>query len=159
MFTEADIDREMNQLKIIWIAMLGSIGIYVFVAINFGGEIKAPLDPSLLKTIRLVLYALSILTVVITKLIRSKIIASISVGSERTGVPREMIGQVLQKYRVANIVSFALCETIAIYGLLLFLMGGSATDLYILIALSALSMFLLRPRREELEELIGDGWT
>jgi hypothetical protein len=57
------------------------------------------------------------------------------------------------KYAVAMVVSLALSESIGVYGLVLFFLGESFRTLYIFIGISALAIFLYRPKREELESL------
>jgi hypothetical protein len=51
------------------------------------------------------------------------------------------------------VVSLALSESIGIYGLVLFFLGESFRTLYIFLGISALAIFLYRPKREELEAL------
>ena len=57
--------------------------------------------------------------------------------------------EILQKYFVASIVSWALSESIGIYGLILSLVGKNTTDLYILIFIAAIALFLYRPKKED----------
>jgi hypothetical protein len=47
-------------------------------------------------------------------------------------------------------ISLALCESVGIFGFVLFLIGKNALDLYILVALSATAMFIYRPKKDEL---------
>ena len=57
------------------------------------------------------------------------------------------------QYIPAVITTLALAESIGIYGLLLFLLGGDFKTLYTFIIVSALAMIFYRPKREELERL------
>jgi hypothetical protein len=52
----------------------------------------------------------------------------------------------------AALVALALCEAIAIYGFVLFLLTGRASDYYLFAALSAVGFALYFPRREAWEE-------
>ena len=56
-------------------------------------------------------------------------------------------------YAAVVIISLALSESIGIYGLVLFLLGGGFKTLYTFIAVSALAMVFYRPKREEMEKL------
>ncbi len=52
----------------------------------------------------------------------------------------------------AALVALALCEAIAIYGFVLFLLTGRASDYYLFAALSAVGFALYFPRREAWQE-------
>jgi len=52
----------------------------------------------------------------------------------------------------AAIVALSLCEVVAIYGFVLFLLTGRASDYYLFAALSAIGFALYFPRREAWDE-------
>ncbi len=58
------------------------------------------------------------------------------------------------KYFTAVIISLALAESIGIYGLGLFFLGGGFETLYLFNVLSAIAMFFFRPKGEEFEKLV-----
>jgi len=51
------------------------------------------------------------------------------------------------------IVSSALCESIGIFGLIIFLLEGQFLWLYVFVGVSAAAMILLRPRKRDLIDL------
>ncbi len=55
------------------------------------------------------------------------------------------------------IVTYALCETPAIYGLVLFLLAGLCKDFYVLLAYSLGLLLFHFPRYSRWEEWIGEG--
>jgi F0F1-type ATP synthase membrane subunit c/vacuolar-type H+-ATPase subunit K len=55
----------------------------------------------------------------------------------------------------AAIVTFALCETVAIFGLVLFLLTGNALDFYVFMVISLAYFYLFFPQYEQWEELIN----
>jgi hypothetical protein len=57
------------------------------------------------------------------------------------------------QYSRAVILSLALAEAVAIYGLVLFLLFRHVADLYLFTGASAAALIFLRPRLDELEEL------
>jgi hypothetical protein len=59
----------------------------------------------------------------------------------------------LARYTTAMVVALALCESIGIFGLVLFLLGDTYRTLHAFISLSAVSMVYYRPKLEELETL------
>jgi hypothetical protein len=61
-----------------------------------------------------------------------------------------------QRYTTAIIISCAMSEAIGIFGLVLYLLGKNAMDLYVLIALSAVAMLQSRPKKEELGSLFEE---
>jgi hypothetical protein len=75
-------------------------------------------------------------------------------GSTLKSPSQSDISPILGKYAVALIVSLALSESIAIYGLVLFFLGDNYQTLYFFVGISAIAMFFYRPKKEELEELI-----
>ena len=56
---------------------------------------------------------------------------------------------------MAVIISFAISEAIAIFGLILLFLGEGLPIVYVFMAVSALSMFFFRPDRDELEEFVN----
>jgi len=60
------------------------------------------------------------------------------------------------KYQTATIISAALCESVGIYGLALFLMSKDFNRLYGFIAVATAAMLFFRLRKEELYDLARD---
>ena len=61
------------------------------------------------------------------------------------------------KLSTSAIVIYALCETPAIYGLVLFLLAGLYQDFYLLLAYSLGLLLIHFPRYSRWEEWIGEG--
>jgi hypothetical protein len=55
----------------------------------------------------------------------------------------------------AAIITFALCETLAIFGLVLFLLTGSGLDFYIFMVISLGYFYLFFPKYEQWEEMVS----
>ena len=152
--------ENVNRLLILWIIWGGIFGflfIYVFICHQFGDEIRrnANLDIPL-DLVRNVLYGVAISTLILTRFLRKFLLAGRSSGSESMSLnPPTPSAQSssIGKYAVAMVVSLALSESIGVYGLVLFFLGESFRTLYIFIGISALAIFLYRPKREELESL------
>jgi len=53
-----------------------------------------------------------------------------------------------------TIITFALCESIAIYGLILFILGKQKQDLYLLVGLSLILMLVFFPNLEKWKDLL-----
>lgn len=58
------------------------------------------------------------------------------------------------RYLMTVIVSMSLVEVVGIFGLIMFMFGDGFNTLYILTGLSALGIFLYRPKADEYYEII-----
>ena len=150
------LDNGMKVIWIIWGAMFASLGIYIIVAHMVGDQIKMQdLAPDVFSVLRNVLYAVAIVEFAIIPFIRKKMLKS---GARTTQTPdRAMPGAgnhpATAKYASVTVISLALAESIAIYGLLLYFLGKDFQSLYMLTAISAAAMIIHRPKMEELEDL------
>jgi hypothetical protein len=59
------------------------------------------------------------------------------------------------RYLLTVIVSMSLVESIGVFGLVMFLLGDSFNTLYIFIGMSALGMYLYRPKWVEYESIVA----
>jgi F0F1-type ATP synthase membrane subunit c/vacuolar-type H+-ATPase subunit K len=151
------IDKGMQTLWVIWAAMLGSLGIYIFVCFQLVegvlGNERTEVPINLLRKI--------LLGVVAAELIMSYYLRQFMLKdrSSNAGVNSARRSSTLNQpplvshYTVAVIISLALADSIGVYGLVLFLLGDSLQVFYTFIGISALAMVFYRPRREELERL------
>ena len=57
----------------------------------------------------------------------------------------------------AAIITFALCESVAVLGLVLFLLAGNALDFYILMTISLGFFYLFFPKYEQWEQRVNAG--
>lgn len=157
-----DHERRANENRlltfwIIWAAMFGSLLIYVLICHQFGDEIRRTAGLNIpLDLVRNGLYGVAISTLILTRFLRKFMLAGPPGSSAPTSSnppPRSSQSSSIGKYATSMVVSLALSESIGIYGLVLFFLGESFRTLYIFIGISALAMFLYRPKREELETL------
>lgn len=104
--------------------------------------------PDVLDLLRTVLYVLSFIILLVTRIVRRLVLSGKGVGTSRQ--TPALSNPLLQKYLAAMMIALALSESIGIFGFVLFLVGKSAIDLYVLIGLAAVTMLVYRPRRDEL---------
>jgi hypothetical protein len=142
MIAEKDMDRVMAILKIIWMALLGSLAVYLIVGRLVAPVLMPQLGGEAFRMLRTALYALGF--------VRRLILAPRGPSAGPTQA-RQYSG--LQKYSSAVIASLAMSESIGIYGLVLFLLGKNTMDLFLLVGISAAAMFYFRPRKDELLNL------
>lgn len=137
--------KHFTVIRIIWTAMLASLGIYLAFCLLAGNTVRqpgpgeAPLD-----TLRRILIAVSAAELVFIDLFR-----------RRTLKPRPGVSPAtaIRKYAVTVLVSWSAAESIGIFGMVLYFLGDDAAYLYFLIAVSALAMFHYRPRYGTLKGL------
>ncbi len=147
MITDEQLDRELSKLKIIWFGMLGSLALYLIIGLQVAPSIQVSMDKSIFNVVKTVIYLFTLIIIVITRYIKRYILS----GKSQQGQGIQSFQSLtLQKYTTMMIISWALLEAIGIFGLVLFFLGKNRTDLYLLIAISAVAMFWYRPKKDEL---------
>jgi hypothetical protein len=146
MFENQEIERGWKIVIIIWIAMIVSLFVYLFVGLYIKDTVEIKIEEDVIKTLRAVLYIISFFTLILTRYIKKLVLKSKgSVQTEMSNIQ----SPALARYTTALIISLALSESIGIYGLILVLLGKNTTDLYFLIGLSLAAMIYHRPNKEE----------
>jgi hypothetical protein len=151
---EQELDKRLMTLRIIWFALLMSLAVYLFVAIQVGTNVQSPINEDTLGILRTVLYAMAFAILIATRYIRKLIMS----GRSQVSQPAQAFERLaLQKYSAATIVALAMSESIGVYGIILFFLGKNSTDLYLLILVSAAAMVIYRPRKDEMLSLVQVG--
>jgi hypothetical protein len=150
-------EKGFLTLWIIWVAMAGSLLVYVFLCHQFGEGIKPTGSHYLpLGLIRNILTVVSLVTLFLSHFIRKRMLegrfGGSGFGQFKTGAASSQPSP-FAHYMAVIIVSLALCESIGIYGLVLFLLGDSFRTLHVFIGISALAMYFYRPKRQEFETM------
>jgi hypothetical protein len=151
------IDKGMRILWFIWGAMVCSLLIYIFVCHQLGegfGEGGGADVPVVL--LRNIFFILAAAELVMSYFLRRFMLKDRPRTAGAAIVRRaSALNQLpfLIQYFAAVVISLALSESIGIYGLVLFLLGGGFKTLYTFIAVSALAMVFYRPKRAEMERL------
>jgi hypothetical protein len=126
--------------------LLASLVVYVIVCITLGDQIQQPLPEAQRVLIRTILYVVAIVTFPMTNLLRY-----IQLRLNQT-MPFSSIdpeGEAKKRYLVTVIVSMSLIESVGIFGFVMFVLGDNFNTLYIFTGLSALGLFLYRPKVHE----------
>jgi hypothetical protein len=153
-------------LRILHIALLASLGVYAAIAVFIanqpvttptGSAAKAPLDPQLLTSVLGAMAALTLVAVIpfMRKLLMPK--------RQRVGDGRDLdldeavtgpLNFAFGRLRVGCIVTWALCESIAIYGLMLAILFHDARYYGPFAGVAAVAMLVFAPRRALIEEVV-----
>jgi hypothetical protein len=126
--------------------MLASLVVYVIVCIFLGDQIQQPLPEEQRVLIRTILYVVAIVTFPVTNLLRY-IQLRLNQTMPFSNIDPE--GEAKKRYLVTVIVSMSLIESVGIFGFVMFILGDNFNTLYIFTGLSALGLFLYRPKVHE----------
>ena len=144
MGNEGEVGRGVRPITIAWIAMLAALPIYAA-----AGLLAAPTLPPLLGAeafgvLRRVLYVAAAVILLAIGRVRRLVRGD---GAPPPGMERVAVAPA--RADAAVIVSLAMCESVAVIGLVLYLLGRNTTDLFLLLGISAAAMVLHRPRAEQ----------
>ena len=154
--------REVRQLKAgmfkvwtVWIAMFLTLVLALIFALLLGGNIEQSHHPRNISQITQILYAGSIVGLILAYFIRRYMLhrASSKPLSEETSNTPGQISPYIGRYKPAVVVSLAIAESIAAFGLTIFFMDGNRITFLIFLAISLVGLFLYRPKFEEIEKL------
>lgn len=130
------------------VAIVCSLIVYLLIAQLAGPELQGrfSLGEEQRIVLRTVFYLIAIITLPLTNLIRHILL--------RLNQTMPGATPAKQRYLVTVLVSMAMVETIGIYGFVMFLLGDEPNTLYILTLMSALGIYLYRPKVEEYESVL-----
>ena len=131
-----ELAKACRTAQVIGVALLVSLGVYALVVYQiqrmhapFGGFTPGvPHD-----LLRWILAAVALATLGLVRVLQRIILAN-------TALPP------VRRLHSAAVVSLALCESVAIYGLVLFMIAGRASDFYVFVALALVGFVVYLPR-------------
>lgn len=121
-------------------AVIGSLLLYAFLAEFLLSQIlalRSQLQVKDVRMLRYVFFGLSILSVAVLRLMRGAILRK---------PPEDDWKRRITKLQKSSLISLALCECPAIFGLVLLLLTGMKRDFYFLLIVSLILVFLYFPR-------------
>lgn len=143
------IDARFRTITILHLGLVASIGIYGFVLFQATlGQTPRDLDPVMLYT----LAGISLAMMVVIPVLRGKMLPPMRAArSLDEPVPEgDKVDAAAGKLFTASIVTWALCESMAIYGLVLSFTSYQMKYFLPFAALSLLNFLIYRPRKEQL---------
>lgn len=105
--------------------------------------------------LRYVFLALSVADFFLIRFLRNRILSG-KLNVQQAPSPPRGSSEQIQRLRVASVVTYALCESVAIYGLILFLIAGSRSDFYGFLVLSAVLYAVYFPRYGQWEQWVHE---
>lgn len=151
------VEREQLKSDLIlpWLIagiMLTMLGTYIVICHTLGEQLRQPLPETQRVLIRTVLYIVAIVTFPLTNLIRH---IQLRLNQTMPRTPSHgTVTEARRRYLLTIIVSMALIEVIGAFGLVMFVLGDGFNTLHIFTGLSALGLFLYRPKTDEYLDII-----
>jgi len=142
------------DLKLPWIVvgmMLVMLITYVVICFTLGTELQQPLPEITRVKIRTALYVVAILSFPMTNLLRH---IQLKLNQTMPLTRADYRTEAKKRYLVTVIVSMTLMESIGAFGFVLFMLGDGNNNLFIFTGLSALGLFLYRPKLEEYQRVV-----
>ena len=149
---QAIVDKGWPVIWIISAAMFGAVVVYTVISYLMAGMPFIPAFSVPLETARYIFILLTAGALALAFFLRKTMLSG---RSAKSSVHAEAVPSFFGRYAVAVIISFAISEAIAIFGLILLFLGEGLPIVYVFMAVSALSMFFFRPDRDELEEFVN----
>ena len=147
-----EIQKQMKVAMFIWLAMLGSLVVYLLIARILGPEFPGRLNPNPVHNKLLIpLISVGAVSLVLAGVMRKQLF-KFSDAPTGSSLDNEQIRAVCGKYIQAVIVSLAIVESVGIYGLVLYLLGARESIFYMFLGASAAGMLYYRPSLSEIEE-------
>jgi hypothetical protein len=143
-----------SDLILPWViagVMLVMLAAYIIVCITIGEQIQRPLPEVQRVLVRTILYVAAIVTFPMTNLIRHiqlRLNQTMPYSHSAPGTEAK------KRYLVTVIVSMSLIESVGIFGFVMFILGDNFNTLYIFSGLSALGLFLYRPKVNEYARIV-----
>jgi hypothetical protein len=152
------VDREYSKSDLIlpWLivgTMLSMLAAYVAVCHILGEQLHQPLPEARRELLRTVFYAVAIVTFPLTNLIRH-VQLRLNQTMPCTPAAHDVVAVAKSRYLTTVIVSMALAEVVGVFGLIMFILGDGFNTLHIFTGLSALGVFLYRPKADEYAGII-----
>lgn len=157
-----DPTREVRQLKAgmfkvwtVWLAMFLTLVLSLICVFLLGKNVEQMHHPRTIKQITQILYGVSVVGLILAYFIRKYMLhrASSKPIPEDTSNTPGQISPYIARYKPAVVVSLAIAESIAAFGLTIFFMDGNLITFLIFLAISLVGLFLYRPKFEEVEKL------
>ncbi len=151
-----ELRQGMRIMRLVWAAMMLSLGLYLFVCYSTAAQGPAREPAAALPTARAVLFGVAVVELVAIRFLRRHMLKT-GAGTTRQSPGRTARGApshpAAARYMAATVTALALSESIGIYGMVLFFIGADFGTLYLFMAVSAAAMIYYRPKDEELESV------
>ena len=144
-------DPQLRSAWLIWLLMTTTVIVLVVLILLFGEPIRASIKLELpLIWLRTVFYLAAFITFLLINLQRRVMLHPSYYRTQQTEPTKHCVSQ---RYRTVVMLSLALAASIALLGVLLYLVGDSRQTVGIFSLLSLLALIRYRPKSDELNRL------
>ncbi|OQK16360.1 hypothetical protein AU255_00135 [Methyloprofundus sedimenti] len=144
--SEQQLQADLLAAGVIRAVALMSLIALVAICHIYGDKIQIGMDEQSRIFIRTVLYVVAIMTFPVMKFIRH-VLVRLNQTAKGNSTPKS-------RYSVTIIISMAIAESIAMYGFAMYVLGDGYNTLYIFTILSALAMYIYKPKVEEYQTIV-----
>jgi len=160
MFDDTNLKNAQKTALIISFAFIFSLGIYVGLVEFLLGDLDLGMGSTNLGFLRYVFMAFAAVEVVLMLIIKNRILSGqtkfIQQPDSGKDSPKPGEGEFINRLRSAHIITFALCESIAIYGLILFILEKDKTVFYAFLGVSLFLMLVHFPKYDDWKSRLED---
>lgn len=164
MFDDTNLKNAQKTALIISFAFIFSLGIYVGLAEFVLGDLDLGMGSTNLSFLRYVFMAFAVVEVVLMMIIKNRILSGKTKFVQQPDLEKDSSkpdeGEFINRLRTAHIITFAFCESIAIYGLILFILEKNKTIFYAFLGVSLFMMLVHFPKYDDwksrLEDFLSD---
>jgi len=169
MFDETNLKSAYNQAIIISIAFFFSLAVYAGVAEIVLVDIQIDLDPSVYSIIKYVFIVIAAGQIIMMLFLKNRILSNLAKFSgntlnqsdtnqsqEKGETQKVDERQFIQRLSSVHIITYAFCESIAVYGIVLFILGKNKTEFYTFLGACAFMMMINYPKYEDWKNWLRD---
>jgi hypothetical protein len=130
---------------LLWLIGL-TLAVYLIIAHTYGHDLWQLMTESQRIFLRTLFYVITIIGFPLTNLIRHVLLRLNHTMPGNTPAS--------SRYLLTVLVSLLFAETIALFGFVMFMLGDDFNTLYIFTGLSALGLYLYRPKEQEYQSIV-----
>jgi hypothetical protein len=153
-----EIKKSWQMAALVSAAIMASVLVYLLVVevLKQSGNFQAPMTGDRQDLFRIVIFACAVGASLLSFWVKGFILNTVKIPQ---GISENLVETLNQKLQLSTIVVMAVCESVAIFGLVLFFFTGRITDFYILLALSLGLMAVHFPRLSKWQDFISEQKT
>ena len=158
--SETELKRGYRQARFIGTAMVFGVLVYalaVEIMRNNSAFSREPLLPDAAESVKYIFLGLALFQFFLIRTIRRRLL--LREPGQAAGLQTGSISIKVTRLLISSIVSYVLCEFVAVYGLVLFFITRSPFDFYLFMGISLLYFAAYFPRYVQWEEWVirGEG--
>ena len=155
---EAELKRGYRQAAIIGIAMVFGVLVYAVIVEMMRmspGFLRQPLHRQEADSIKYLLLGLALIEFLLIRIIRDQLLSRKS--NQTTKLQKGSFSSMVMKLLTTSIITYAFCESVALFGLVLFFITKRPFEFYLFMVISLVYFVVYFPRYAQWEEWMVEG--